>query len=580
MPFLPGDILLDKYRIEALIGQGSFGEVYRVTHIGLNVPRAVKILRKDAPGVGSTEFGDYRKRFQFEAQLGARLNTPTPHPNLLQVFDYAEKGDILVLEMEYASSGSLAERMEKLRTSGEAMPLNAVIQMGIEVAQGLAAIHAVDIVHRDLKPSNILFDQHGHAKVADLGLAQAHGSDSLRSRVSSPPPHPGTPAYMSPEQRDTRDYLPPASDVYALGLVLFEALTGRVYRSQRPGTRPVSLRAEIPAWLDEVLVRMLTEDPNLRPWDGQEAASLLQEGLGAGKARSQAELEAEKRSIEEQERRAAEEQVRQEAEIRANQVAREQARQMTTATQVHRKVEQQPSQGYSSGINWKIWGVVLGVVIVITICLLAGGGGLLAKILAAGGAATQTEPGVVIPTQGMVQETAPARQSQPSEISQPTFTLRPTYTSQPTYTMPPTFTPRPTFTSPPVIPQSMSGNWTFTLHVSSVVPGDGVTGVCPDTEMVTYYFNVNQDAGGNLSGAYSMQSFQNLGTDQYPFSGKLTGSQFTITSSITSGDCNGNINLWQGSLSGSQLTGSKSITRKGSGYCCSYAGLFEGLRSP
>jgi serine/threonine protein kinase len=280
MHYQPGDILLDKYRIEALIGMGSFGEVYRVTHIGLNVPRAVKIMHKDAPGVGSTEFGDYRKRFQFEAQLGARLNTPTPHPNLLQVFDYAEKGDILVLEMEYASSSSLAERMEKLRTSGEAMPVNAVIQMGIEVAQGLAAIHAVDIVHRDLKPSNILFDQHGHAKVADLGLAQAHGSDSLRSRVSSPPPHPGTPAYMSPEQRDTRDYLPPASDVYALGLVLFEALTGRVYRSQRPGTRPVSLRVEIPGWLDELLVRMLSIDPQKRPWNGHEAARFLRGGQG------------------------------------------------------------------------------------------------------------------------------------------------------------------------------------------------------------------------------------------------------------------------------------------------------------
>ena len=84
----PGDILLDKYRIEALIGRGAFAEVYRVTHLALRVPRALKILRRDAPGIGSTEFSDYRGRFELEAQLGARLNSPTPNPHLIQVFDF------------------------------------------------------------------------------------------------------------------------------------------------------------------------------------------------------------------------------------------------------------------------------------------------------------------------------------------------------------------------------------------------------------------------------------------------------------------------------------------------------------
>ena len=88
MPYQPGDILLDKYRIEALIGQGAFGEVYKVTHLGLKVPRALKVLRKDAPGIGSSEYNDCRDRFQIEAQLGAQLNTPTPNPNLLQVHNF------------------------------------------------------------------------------------------------------------------------------------------------------------------------------------------------------------------------------------------------------------------------------------------------------------------------------------------------------------------------------------------------------------------------------------------------------------------------------------------------------------
>ena len=284
MPYQPGDIILEKYRLEALIGQGAFGEVYRVTHISLNVPRAIKIMRRDAPGVGSTEFGDYKSRFQFEAQLGARLNTPTPHPHLLQVFNYEEKGDILLLEMEYASGGSLSERLARLKERGETMPVGDALQMAVDVADGLAALHAIDIVHRDLTPSNILFDQKGRAKVADLGLAQAHGSDSLRSQLSSPKPHPGTPAYMSPEQENSGKYLTPASDVYSLGLVLFEALTGRMYRSQPPGTHARALRPDIPRWLDDLLVRMLSEAPQERPWNGEAVVRLLREGQAGKRA--------------------------------------------------------------------------------------------------------------------------------------------------------------------------------------------------------------------------------------------------------------------------------------------------------
>jgi len=153
-----------------------------------------------------------------------------------------------------------------------------VVQMSVEVADGLAALHELDIVHRDLKPSNILFDQNGHAKVADLGLAQAHSSDSLRSQLSNPRPHPGTPAYMSPEQENTNKYLTPASDVYALGLVLFEVLTGRVYRNQRPGTRARELRQDVPLWLDALLARMLSPEPEKRPWNGREAMALLRAG--------------------------------------------------------------------------------------------------------------------------------------------------------------------------------------------------------------------------------------------------------------------------------------------------------------
>ena len=160
----------------------------------------MKILRHDAPGVGSTEFADYAQRFQLEAQLGAKLNN---QPHIIQVHDFERDGEMLILVMEYASGGSLADRIDQARQSGQPIPIDDVISIALEVADGLAAIHALDVVHRDLKPSNILFDAQGRAKIADLGLAQIPGGPSMRSRLSQSVPHPGTPAYMSPEQTHT-----------------------------------------------------------------------------------------------------------------------------------------------------------------------------------------------------------------------------------------------------------------------------------------------------------------------------------------------------------------------------------------
>ena len=275
-----GEIIHNTYRIEERIGEGSFGEVYRVTHLGLKVGRAIKILKRDAPGLGSTQYADFQQRFQLEAQLGARLNSPTPHPNLLQVHHFHQGDDLLFLEMEYAPGGSLAERIARARKTKQPIPIDEAIQIGIDITSGLAVLHEQDIVHRDVKPSNILFDDRGRAKVADLGLAQIPGGASMRSQLSEPEPHPGTPAYMSIEQKDSRDYLTSASDVYSLGAVLFEMLAGRIYSGQRASTRARSLRSDVPKWLDDLIARMLSENPQARPWDGAEVAELLRQRDG------------------------------------------------------------------------------------------------------------------------------------------------------------------------------------------------------------------------------------------------------------------------------------------------------------
>ena len=118
MPFAPGDLLLDQYHIEKTLGQGAFGEVYLVTHRVLGVARALKVLKRDVPGLGSREYSEAQERFQLEARLGARLNTPLAHPHLLQVFDCLLSEELSLLEMEYAAGGSLAARLQTARKPG------------------------------------------------------------------------------------------------------------------------------------------------------------------------------------------------------------------------------------------------------------------------------------------------------------------------------------------------------------------------------------------------------------------------------------------------------------------------------
>lgn len=271
MSYQPNDTILGKYRIEALIGKGAFADVYSATHLESKDPYALKVLGKNAPGLGSTEYGEYQNRFNLEAHLGAKLN----HPNIIRTYNFEWEGENLILVMEYASKGSLGQAIDQMRKNNKQLPVKTAVNITLQIANGLAILHDLDVVHRDLKPNNILINSEGQAKVADLGLAQVAGGPSMRSQLSAPLAHPGTPAYMSPEQKTSSQYLSPASDIFSVGLILFEMLTGRVYANQRPGTRASSLKSDVPTWLDDLLARMLDEDPRKRPWNGKELAELL-----------------------------------------------------------------------------------------------------------------------------------------------------------------------------------------------------------------------------------------------------------------------------------------------------------------
>ena len=274
--FKPGDVILGgKYRVEECLGVGAAGEVYRATHIELKVPRAVKVLVRSIWALSSTEFDTERKRFMLEAQLGAFID----HPNVIRVYDFIEEDGVLYVVMEYASGGSLADRIQKVREGGALIPVEDVVWIGMDVAKGLAELHKRDIVHRDVKPSNIFLDKAGKAKIGDLGLVQVRGGVSQRSRSSNAFRHPGTPAYMSPEQRQSDDYLTPPSDIYSLGTVLFEALTGRLLRNVKPGTHVEDLFSKVPIWLNDLVAKMTSDRAEERPWDGEEVAKMLYAGL-------------------------------------------------------------------------------------------------------------------------------------------------------------------------------------------------------------------------------------------------------------------------------------------------------------
>lgn len=259
--FLPGDwILHDSYRIEKFLDQGAFGEVYVVAPKELAKPRAVKVLRRDMPGVGSSDYARCRERFRMEANLGDRIN----HPNVIRVYQFEEEDQELFLVMEYAEGGSLRKRLKESRT----LSLDDTVRLALDLCDGLDAIHEqLEAVHRDLKPGNILFGADGRAKISDLGLAQTPGDYSGRSLLGSQAEyHPGSPGYMSPEQENSHAYLFPTSDIFALGCVLFETLTGKRHAHEY-GKRVRDLCPEVPEWFDTIVARALLDEPGRRPED-------------------------------------------------------------------------------------------------------------------------------------------------------------------------------------------------------------------------------------------------------------------------------------------------------------------------
>jgi serine/threonine protein kinase len=279
MTYNIGDVVLSKFKVDDLLSGGTYTQVLRVIHLHTHEVRALKVVRQGASGLDGERLAWLRARFQFEANLVDQLTPLRSSPNLLEVYGYHELDGLPALERQFAAHGSLANLLEAARYAGKHILLMRSLEIALSAADGLAALHNREIIHRDLKPSNILIDLYHNVRLSDLYLAQVPHGLGLREPVGTPSQFMNNSAYLSPEQVHLRPHLTPPSDVYALGAVLFEMLSGVNYNRLAPGIRLDSLRPDIPAWLIDLVERMLNRDPEKRPWSGAIVSALLRAGL-------------------------------------------------------------------------------------------------------------------------------------------------------------------------------------------------------------------------------------------------------------------------------------------------------------
>jgi serine/threonine-protein kinase len=272
-----GELIGGRYRILSLLGAGGMGSVYRVRDTELDEVVALKMLHRhivSSPGALA--------RFRQEVKLARKVT----HRNVARTFDIGEHAGEKYLTMEYVDGESLSA---VLRRRG-AMPISDAIAVAVAVCEGLQAAHAAGVVHRDLKPDNILFAKDGRVLVTDFGIARGLSSDGASQTMGQTV---GTPAYMAPEQVEARPDIDGRADVYALGAVLFEMVTGvrawggegamqvAAARLHEPPPDPRARRPELPEALAQVIVRSLARAPGDRFASASELAHALAALAGA-----------------------------------------------------------------------------------------------------------------------------------------------------------------------------------------------------------------------------------------------------------------------------------------------------------
>ena len=268
--FPPGAMLGERYRIVGLLGKGGMGEVYRADDLKLGQAVALKFIPKAVSGDESM-----LARFHAEVRLARQVS----HPNVCRIYDIGEVEGRHFLSMEYVDGEDLASLLKRIGH----LPVDKTVDIARQLCAGLHAAHEKGVLHRDLKPANVMLDGRGRVRITDFGLAIAAEEAANVGELS------GTPAYMAPEQLQGK----PASvrsDLYALGLVLYEVATGkrafdaptlaemrRKHESETP-TAPSNVLAGFDPAVERVILRCLEKDPRARPSSAVQVAGALPGG--------------------------------------------------------------------------------------------------------------------------------------------------------------------------------------------------------------------------------------------------------------------------------------------------------------
>ncbi|MCA1568407.1 MAG: serine/threonine protein kinase [Acidobacteria bacterium] len=268
--FVAGTVLANRYRIIGLLGKGGMGEVFKAEDIKLNQTVALKFLpdtlEKDSSALS---------RFHSEVRVARQVS----HPNVCRVFDIGEIDNRHFLSMEFIDGDDLSSLLRRIGR----LPPDKAVEIARQLCFGLAAIHEAGILHRDLKPANVIIDSRGKTRITDFGIA------GIEEELTGGEIRVGTPAYMSPEQITGKE-VSPKSDLYSLGLLLYEIFTGKqafqsdsisglLQKQQTTApTNPSEILKDISPLVEKTILQCLEKNPSERPKNALQVAMMLPGG--------------------------------------------------------------------------------------------------------------------------------------------------------------------------------------------------------------------------------------------------------------------------------------------------------------